>query len=181
MQIRTKLFGHPVHPILITLPLGLFLFSVAFDIIYLASAVRAFALAAYYSIAGGVVSGLVAAVFGLVDFTSITIQTQAKTIGSIHLFGNLTVLLLFAMSWLLRSSTGPGTPQFLPVALTISGLIVGTATTWLVGEMIDRANESNAPEARTSGSRASRPANVFQASAAPPVPLTGTKKIENKP
>jgi uncharacterized membrane protein len=37
MESKVKLFGHPLHPILIVFPLGLLATSVIFDIVYLAT------------------------------------------------------------------------------------------------------------------------------------------------
>jgi uncharacterized membrane protein len=35
MESRVKLFGHPVHPMLIVFPLGLLATAVVFDLLYL--------------------------------------------------------------------------------------------------------------------------------------------------
>src|SRR5204862_4001267 len=99
---RAKLFGHPIHQMLIVFPLGLLATSFIFDIIYLATEARRFAEISYYMIAAGVIGGLVAAVFGLIDFLAIPSNTRAKRIGALHGIGNVVVVGLFAVSWLLR-------------------------------------------------------------------------------
>jgi hypothetical protein len=43
VESRVKLLGHPIHPMLIVLPLGLFAIAVVFDIIYLATGTEEFA------------------------------------------------------------------------------------------------------------------------------------------
>ncbi len=67
METRFKLLGHPVHPMLIVFPLGLFSIAVLFDVLYLVTGNRDFALVAYWAITAGIVGGLAAALFGLLD------------------------------------------------------------------------------------------------------------------
>jgi len=67
MEGRAKLLGHPIHPMLIVLPLGLFIAAVVFDALYLWRGSPTFATVAYWNIAAGVVGGLLAAVFGLIE------------------------------------------------------------------------------------------------------------------
>ena len=53
MPSRAKLFGHPIHPILIVFPLGLFAMAVIFDIAQLITGNPNLSLAAYYMIGAG--------------------------------------------------------------------------------------------------------------------------------
>src|SRR5687767_14172543 len=75
MEARAKLFGHPIHQMLIVFPLGLLGASLFFDVIAMAAARPALLQASFYMIASGILAGLVAAVFGLVDFLSIPNRT----------------------------------------------------------------------------------------------------------
>src|ERR1041385_7794943 len=102
MESRAKLFGHPIHQMLIVFPLGLLATAVIFDIIYLATDTPRWTEVAFWMIAAGIVGGLVAAPFGLIDWVAIPSNTRAKTIGLLHGGGNLVVVLLFAGSWWLR-------------------------------------------------------------------------------
>src|SRR5688572_27700201 len=104
MESRAKLLGHPIHPMLIVLPLGLFITAVVFDALYLWLGTPAFATVSYWNIAGGVVGGLLAAVFGVIDFLAIPDGTRAKRIGRLH--GGLMVLVVlsFAVAWWMRGS-----------------------------------------------------------------------------
>jgi hypothetical protein len=60
MESRAKLLGHPIHPMLIVLPLGLFISAVVFDALYLWRGSATFAAVAYWNIAGGIIGGLLA-------------------------------------------------------------------------------------------------------------------------
>ncbi len=137
MKAKARFLGHPIHQMLIVFPLGLLGMSLAFDIAYLSSGNSQWGLIAYWMIVTGIVSGLVAAVFGLIDWLAIPSGTRAKRIGLLHGGGNVVVILLFLISWLLRRDE-PGTPESL--AIVLSALAVGLAlvTGWLGGELVDR-------------------------------------------
>jgi uncharacterized membrane protein len=66
--------------------------------------VTAFATAAYWNIAAGVVGGLLAAVFGLIDWFAIPAGTRAKRIGLLHGGSNVIVVVIFALVWLMRGT-----------------------------------------------------------------------------
>lgn len=103
MESRAKALGHAIHPMLIVFPLGLLSTAVIFDIVYLVTDRTGFAVAAAYMIAAGVVGGLVAAVFGLIDWLAVPSGTRAKRVGALHGLTNVAVVVLFAISWLLRA------------------------------------------------------------------------------
>src|SRR5262249_37464724 len=103
MKAGAKLFGHPIHQMLIVFPLGLLATSVVFDIIHLATGSPMWGEVSFWMIATGVIGGLLAAVFGLIDWLAIPSGTRAKAIGLLHGIGNVVVLGLFAASWALRA------------------------------------------------------------------------------
>ncbi len=137
MESRAKLFGHAIHPILIVYPLGLLSTGVVFDIIYLVTANPTWATVAYWMIAAGIVGGLLAAVFGLIDYLNIPNGTRAKRIGLLHGLMNVGVVALFAISWYLRTGT-PETPPTLALALSFIGVGGALLGRWLGGELVER-------------------------------------------
>ena len=138
MESRAKLAGHPIHPMLIVLPLGLLIMAVVADVIYLTTGRLAFATVAYYNIAGGIISGLLAAIFGAIDWWAIPSGTRAKAIGLWHGLGNVVVVALFAASWWMRSANFDLTPNTVAFSLGAVGLLLGAVTGWLGGELVDR-------------------------------------------
>jgi len=66
MRASARLLGHPIHPMLIVLPLGLLPGGVVFDIVWLVTGRAEFADVAFWTMLAGVIGGLTAAVFGLV-------------------------------------------------------------------------------------------------------------------
>ncbi|HEX8219915.1 MAG TPA: DUF2231 domain-containing protein [Chloroflexia bacterium] len=138
MESKAKALGHPIHPMLIVFPLGLLVAAVAFDILYLVTGNAAFATVSFWNIAGGVIGGLAAAVFGLVDWLAIPSGTRAKSVGLWHGAGNVVVVALFAVSWLLRMGAPGNTPDIVAIGLGLVGAGIGAVTGWLGGELVDR-------------------------------------------
>jgi len=132
-----KLFGHPIHQMLIVFPLGLLATSVIFDLIGFGTGNGKWAEIAFWMIAAGVIGGLVAAVFGLIDWLAIPTGTRAKSVGVWHAVGNVVVLALFAVAWFMRQPA----PDVLPrssFAFSVVGVLLALVTGWLGGELVDR-------------------------------------------
>ncbi len=137
MEAKAKLLGHPIHQMLIPLPLGVLSISLIFDLIALAMGWPRLHDAAFLMIAAGVISGLVAAVFGLIDFLAIPNGTRAKRIGRVHGIGNVVVVALFAVSWWLRRDD-PVRPEVLAIVLSAAAAGLAGVTGWLGGELVGR-------------------------------------------
>lgn len=137
MESRTKVAGHPIHPMLVTFPIGLLLTAIAFDIVYLISDKPHWARMSWYLIAAGVIGGLAAAIPGWIDWLAIPRGTRAKRVGLIHGIGNVVVLGVFILSWFLRR----GSVSAPPTEAVIAGLLGGglmAVTGWLGGELVGR-------------------------------------------
>ena len=137
MDSRAKLFGHPIHQMLIAFPIGLLVTAVIFDIAALVSHAPGWFEISFWMILAGVIGGLAAAPFGLIDFLHIPKHTRARSVGLRHGLGNVVLLALFAASFLMRWDA-PRRPEALALVLSFAGVIVGTMTAWLGGELVDR-------------------------------------------
>lgn len=137
MESKAKLFGHPIHQMLIVFPLGLLAMSLIFDLIAAIAGWPKLHEAAFYMIAAGVISGLIAAVFGLIDYLAIPKGTRAKRVGMLHGVGNVVVVVIFAASWLLRVDN-PAQAGVLAIALSAAASGLALVTGWLGGELVDR-------------------------------------------
>lgn len=137
MESRAKLFGHAIHQMLVVFPLGVLGMAVAFDAIYLVTNHLGWFLAAYHMMAAGVVAGLAAAIFGLVDWLAIPKGTRAKAIGLRHAIVNVTAVLLFAASawWRSTELSHPSAGVFV---LSFLGLLTASVGGWLGGELVSR-------------------------------------------
>jgi uncharacterized membrane protein len=132
-----KLLGHPIHQMLIVMPLGMLSGAVVFDIIAMVTGSPQMATVAFYTMAVGIISGLLAAPFGFLDWLGIPAGTRAKSVGAVHGLGNVAVVLLFAASWFLRQPD-PAVPSTLSLALSFAGFALALVTGWLGGELVDR-------------------------------------------
>jgi uncharacterized membrane protein len=147
IEPSAKAAGHAIHQQLIVFPLGLLATAVVFDILGLITDAEGFATASYYMIAAGVLSGLVAAVFGAVDYLGIPAATRAKRVGAVHGLGNVVVVVLFAVSWLLRVDEPGHAPGTVALLLALVAAVLATVTGWLGGELVARLGVGVHPEA----------------------------------
>ncbi len=131
---RAAIKGHPVHPMLIPLPIGLLTAALVADTGYWVDGSRTWALAAVWLLGGVVVTGALAGAAGLVDFMSINKIREHRT-AKRHALGNGLVLLLTSVSFLIRLD---GVEEgVLPwgILLTALSAAIVTYTGWLGGEL----------------------------------------------
>ena len=140
MQARARILGHPVHQILIVFPLGLLATSFFFDVAWLIRGSEQLAVVAWWLIFAGVAGGLVAALFGFVDWLAIPPRTRARRVGALHGGGMGVVAVLYAASWLLRRDA-PAHPENAAILLSGLGVLLTIVTGWLGGELADRMEE----------------------------------------
>jgi uncharacterized membrane protein len=123
---------------LVVFPLGLLGTAVVFDILYLITDRAGYQIAAAYTIAAGVISGLVAGLFGAIDLSAVPSGSRAKRVGVVHGVGNVLVLVLFAASWLQRVGTGDWHPTAGALVCSFAGIALAIVTGWLGGELVER-------------------------------------------
>lgn len=137
MESKAKLLGHPIHPMLIVFPLGLLATAVIFDIVGLSSGNPFWFQVSFWMIAAGIVGGLLAAIFGVIDWLAIPRNTRAWNVGLWHGAGNVVVVVLFIVSWLLRRPD-PANPTAGALTLSFVAVLLALVTGWLGGELVDR-------------------------------------------
>ena len=133
MVARAKIRKHPVHPMIVPVPIGLWIFSFVCDLIYLAGENPIWDQVAFFTMAGGIVGALVAAVPGLIDLLSFK-DSKLKQIGMFHMFINLGAVILYAFNLWLRYTSPAG--AILPIALSLIGIVAIGISGWLGGEMV---------------------------------------------
>jgi uncharacterized membrane protein len=138
MKSRVRALGHPVHPMLIVFPLGLFVTATVFDLVQLVTGDNTFGQVGYWNVVAGIIGALLAAVTGLLDWTAIPSGTRAKRIGLLHGGGNAIVLVLFLVSWLARMNNTDHVAGGALFVVEVVAIGVGGAAGWLGGELVDR-------------------------------------------
>lgn len=129
-------YGHPFHPIFVTIPIGSWVASLVFDIIGLASDdPTPYARAAWILIVIGLVGALLAAVWGFLDYLQLAGGTAARKTATIHMVINLGVTVLFVINLLVRLSTEEDEVSIFGFILTIVGLLALGVSGWLGGKL----------------------------------------------
>ena len=129
-----------LHRILIVFPLGLLGTSFLFDLAWAVTARKELAVTSWWMILAGVTGGVIASIFGIIDFTGIPRGTRARRVGALHGWGNAIVAIFFGVSLLLRRDE-PGHPEALAIAMSGLGVLLIVITGWLGGELADRMAE----------------------------------------
>ncbi|HEY0712720.1 MAG TPA: DUF2231 domain-containing protein [Polyangia bacterium] len=159
MKSKVRVAGHGLHPMLVAFPLGLLGISPLWDILRLSTGRTSWAGIAYWTIIAGVVSAVIAAIPGFVDWMAIPKGTRAKTIGLWHMGTNLVVLALFGISLWLRQAA-PGGPEAAGVAAFVPGwfgVAFALVSAWFGGELVERLGMSVDEDATLDASSSLRP------------------------
>ena len=133
MRTPASIAGHPIHPMLVPIPIGLWVFSLVCDLVHAGGSTNpAWSTVALYTMGGGIAGALLAAVPGLIDLLSL--PAHARKTGVAHMAINLTVVVLYAVNlWLrLPAPEDPGALIWLSV-LAIGLLVISG---WLGGKMV---------------------------------------------
>jgi uncharacterized membrane protein len=127
---------HPIHPVLVPLPVGLWIFSLICDLVYAFVSPEVFwDRMAQWTMVGGLAGALLAAVPGFIDFLSLT-DPRVKRVALTHMLVNLTTVALYAVNLWLRTTSPPGAGT--PVVLSVIGVLLLGVAGWLGGELVFR-------------------------------------------
>src|SRR3982750_578804 len=132
MQTPASIAGHPIHPMLVPIPIGLWIFSLVCDLIHAGGSNNAaWTTVALYTMGGGIVGALAAAIFGFVDVLSV--PPGPRKTGLTHMAINLVIVVLYVINlWLrLRTPESPGNLIWLSV-IAIALLVISG---WLGGQL----------------------------------------------
>lgn len=133
MASRASIAGHPIHPMLVPIPIGLFVFSFVSDLAAYFGSSDPWSTVAFYCIGGGIVGALLVAVFGFIDLLSLS-DDRVKKIGIAHMAINLGVVALFVVNFALRwqgHALGGA-----PLVLSVAAILMLLASGWLGGHMV---------------------------------------------
>src|SRR5438105_2096693 len=126
---------HPLHPLLVHFPIGLFVLSLVLDLFSQMLPTQTAVHAAYYTMLLGTIMALVAAVLGLADWSDIRKDHPAWKSAIYHLVLNVSAVCLYLINLIMRyqreeESATPLWPLVLSLAgvglLSVSGYIGGT-------------------------------------------------------
>ena len=134
MRTPASIAGHPIHPMLVPIAIGCFVFSFASDLICLITGNGTpWNMLAYYTMIGGIIGALAAAVPGFIDFLSLP-AGPIKSTGLKHMGINLTVVALYIWNACLRHND----PQNLKMQMIMSfvTILMLLMSGWLGGKLV---------------------------------------------
>src|SRR3954451_10109294 len=76
MQTPANIARHPIHPMLVPIPIGLWIFSLVCDLVYLGGGGDQWETVAQYNMVAGVIGALIAALPGVIDMLSLSGTTR---------------------------------------------------------------------------------------------------------
>ena len=151
MHTPASIAKHPIHPMLVTIPIGLWIFSLVCDLIHVfGSTSPNWEIVAWYSMIGGIVGALAAAIPGFIDLLSLPPTVRRTAL--VHMTINLTVVALFAINaWMRRGGVSDGL-----IWLSVFSVILLAISGWLGGKMVyvHGVAVDPAPEAAPQANRA---------------------------
>lgn len=135
MRTPASIAGHPIHPMLVPLAIGGFLLSFLFDLVcYWKGAHPPWTIVAYWTMVGGILGALAAAVFGLVDLISLPAGPVKRT-GLAHMGINLTVVVLYVINAWMRTGQENEVGS-LPFLLSLVAILLLVVSGWLGGKLV---------------------------------------------
>jgi uncharacterized membrane protein len=150
---------HPLHHMLVPFPIAFLIGALATDIAFRATDDTFWARGSFWLIAGGIVTALVAAIPGLIDFASID-RVRNVWVSWVHMIGNLAVVALAALNLWLRwddmaagaAGWGVWISALSTVLLFVSGWLGGElAYRYRIGAIADESPKVRQFHAETSG------------------------------
>ena len=149
MRSKVAVLGHPLHPMLVPLPIGLLVGAVVADIAYiLTGRDHMWYDIAFWALIGGVITALLAALAGFGEYFLVARHTDARDMATLHMLLNLAAVVLFVVSILLRLDDGALKGGRFAAAFVLSLVAVAALSVsgWLGGELSYRKHLGVAPD-----------------------------------
>ncbi len=136
--LQGRPFKHPLHPLLVHFPIGLFALSFLLDLgSFLAPQNSGLLRGAFWCMLLGIVTSLVAAVAGFADYVDIRRDRPGRSVATTHMILNLLMVGVYAVNAGMRlplPETGK-TPAG-PLILSLVGIALLSISGYLGGHMI---------------------------------------------
>lgn len=148
MKSKASVFGHPLHTILVALPIGLAIWALLSDVIYAVSDNMTWYDMAMWTGIGFAVTAVIAALPGFVDYLTVAIKSDSRNMATVHMLSNLIVVALFivaaALAWDEAATAGGRLTAV--IVLHAAGVGLLALSGWLGGEMVYRRHIGVIPD-----------------------------------
>lgn len=137
MKSKAALGNHPIHPVLVTIPIGAFVLALIGDVATSTAHTQFWYSFALWCIGIGILGALLAATFGFVDYFFVPMTPRVKTLATSHMVLNLTAVVLYIISFFLRLNDAAfqNGRWALVMAVEIIALVILATSGWIGGEM----------------------------------------------
>src|ERR1700753_3991500 len=137
LATTAQIARHPIHPMLVPIPIVCFVGALVTDIAYAVTAEMMYADFSAWLLLVGIVFGVLAAIAGLIDFLgNRLIRRQAPAWP--HLIGNLAVLVLAFFNNMIHTRDAWTSVMPARLILSIVTVLILPVTGWLGWEMVYR-------------------------------------------
>ena len=132
-----NLAGHPIHPLLITIPIGFFAATFLCDVIYWWTKTELWTTAALWLLGAGILGAAAAAIAGLIDFLG---DGRIRNLSDAwqHAIGNVILVLVQLFSFYERYRYGASAVVPLGLSLSVVAVCIMGFTGWKGGELVFR-------------------------------------------
>jgi nitrite reductase/ring-hydroxylating ferredoxin subunit/uncharacterized membrane protein len=136
MKSHAAVSSHPLHAMLIPFPFAFLVGTVFFDAIGVLLGLPTFWLVGHYLLAAGIVTALVAAIPGIIDYaTTVPPRSSAKKRAATHGLTNSLAVALFATAWFSRTMAEP---DLMVLVLEAAGAAALSSGAWMGGTLVYR-------------------------------------------
>ena len=131
-----RLFGHPVHPMLVHFPIVFWSCALAADVAGVAAQVSLAATVAAATLALGCATGLLAMIAGTFDFVALAKDSPAREPAVAHLMAMCVAWLLFLMALALHGYPPAPVVSIVSLITTVVGFVTMAIGGWLGGKLV---------------------------------------------
>ncbi|HEY9446402.1 MAG TPA: DUF2231 domain-containing protein [Burkholderiales bacterium] len=133
MRTPASIAKHPIHPMLVPIPIGLWIFSLVCDLTFLlGSGASLWYTLAFYTMIGGLIGAVLAAIPGFIDMLSLA--GLRRRIALTHMTLNLVIVALYAANIGMRINGAENST--LPIILSVIAIAMLLVSGWLGGHMV---------------------------------------------
>lgn len=137
--------GHPIHPMLVPIPIACFVGALVTDIVYAQTAEMQWSNFSAWLLVVGIIFTVLAAIAGLIDVIG-EARIRRLPAAWIHVVGNVTVLILAIFNSFVHTHDAYTSVVPTGLVLSVITVLLLLVTGWMGGEMVYRHRVGTAPE-----------------------------------
>jgi len=133
-----RLFGHPIHPMLVHFPITLWTVAVGAYVASAAGVTGPVDMIAKFANSGGLIVAMLAMLAGFLELRSIDSKSEAMRVATWHMMIMATVWFCFLVALMLSISTGldHSTVQTAAAACAVAGFVLMGVGGWYGGRLV---------------------------------------------